>query len=355
MRVLLISPTPPPVGGISRWSEIVLNHFYNNKDVELIHTNSSPLYQGKITYLKRVLFGIIGLFSILKSVNRELKKEVDVVHITTSGSMALFRDRLIINLAKKYKAKTVIHLHFGRLPKIACLKNREWIRFDKIFDSCDAVIAIDKDTENVLKNQGYEEKTYFCPNPIDVAETNKLDTGDERKKKIVFVGHIYESKGVRELVEAWISIEKQFPDYVLELVGSTVQTEFVASLPQDGSICYAGQKTHIETMKLLSEATIMVLPSYSEGFPNVILEAMALKTPIIATNVGAIPEMLDDECGVLVAPKDTGALKNALFVFLSNSDLRKEMADKAFARVTKHYDINIVIKNYKDIWEKLTG
>ena len=63
---------------------------------------------------------------------------------------------------------------------------------------------------------------------------------------------------------------------------------------------------------LLSASDVFVLPSYTEGFPNVIIEAMAMGKPIIATSVGAIPEMLDEGCGVVVPPKDADSLQKAL-------------------------------------------
>lgn len=351
MRLLLISPLPPPTGGISRWTQIVMSALKAESKYEVIYINSSPKYKGKITFFKRFFYGIFSTVSVFFSVHRKLKKGIDVVHVTTSGSMALYRDRLVLRLAKKHNAATVLHLHFGYIPEIACADNREWRNLKKAFSHCDAIISIDRETEKALICNGYMSKTYFCPNPIDIESTEKNICNRPKVNKVVFVGHIYREKGIGELVDAWLDVSKVFPDCYLELIGSTVEKEFIESLSKNSSIRFVGERTHDETMKLLSEAKMFVLPSYSEGFPNVILEAMALKVPIVATNVGAIPEMLSDGCGSLIEPKSVGELKNSMIALLNDTELGAEMAERAYRKLIEKYDVSVVISQYSNIWE----
>jgi glycosyltransferase involved in cell wall biosynthesis len=103
-------------------------------------------------------------------------------------------------------------------------------------------------------------------------------------------------------------------------------------------------------MEFLAQASVFVLPSYTEGFPNAVLEAMALGKPIIGTRVGAIPEMLTGDCGVLIAPKNAREIRDALKLLLNDNELRKRLAGKARARVTEEYSLESVFHRYKQVW-----
>ncbi len=92
------------------------------------------------------------------------------------------------------------------------------------------------------------------------------------------------------------------------------------------------------------------MPSYSEGFPNVILEAMACFCAIISTKVGAIPYILDNNSGICVESKNTEQLNNAITHLLSNEDLRFEIGMNAFNKVKNEYSIDKIGTEIKNIW-----
>ena len=91
-------------------------------------------------------------------------------------------------------------------------------------------------------------------------------------------------------------------------------------------------------------ADIFVLPSYYEGLPTVVLEAMASQLPIVASNVGGVPYIINKyKCGILVSPGDVKGLANALIELIENRKLRKEMALRS-AIGAKDFDWNIIVK-----------
>lgn len=113
---------------------------------------------------------------------------------------------------------------------------------------------------------------------------------------------------------------------------------------------FLGEKSNEEALRYISESQIFILPSYTEGFPNVVLEAMALKTPVIATTVGAIPEMLSDNCGILIEPKDVVAIKDSISYAIENQDKMIQQAENAYLKLLHQYEISVVFEQYRKVW-----
>ena len=95
------------------------------------------------------------------------------------------------------------------------------------------------------------------------------------------------------------------------------------------------------------------MPSYTEGFPYVILEAMAYACPIVATTVGAIPEMLADGCGELIEPQDVNSIRNGITKTLANFEKAISMGIKAQDKVLRCYTIETIYNLYQEVWSGL--
>ena len=107
----------------------------------------------------------------------------------------------------------------------------------------------------------------------------------------------------------------------------------------------------------MMSAGVFVLPTYTEGFPNVIIESMACGCPIVTTDVGAIPEMLDIEhgfsYGICVKPKDVEGLKNAVEKMLNDRDYALQCGKNAQLRVQEQYAMSVVWNQLTSIWTSL--
>jgi glycosyltransferase involved in cell wall biosynthesis len=100
----------------------------------------------------------------------------------------------------------------------------------------------------------------------------------------------------------------------------------------------------------MSQCDLFIFPSHTEGFPNAVLEAMALGRPILATAVGAIPEMLDGNRGFMVEPQNVSNLTAALECICSNSNMRAEMGHLARAHAFENYSVEHIFKKYMSHW-----
>jgi len=98
---------------------------------------------------------------------------------------------------------------------------------------------------------------------------------------------------------------------------------------------------------------IFILPSISEGLPNVILEAMACSVPVIASRVGGIPEVIvNRENGLLVSPQNTRALTEAILTLTDDNGLRTQMGENARKRVQSHFSLNLQIRQFKNLYQR---
>lgn len=355
VRLLLVAPVPPPYGGIGNWVLLMKKYLADKEEVELVDIiNIAPKQRGLDgrTLYDRVIgqgLEMLQLRSKMKKVIRE--KNPTVVHITTSGQLAIIRDILFLKLLKKEKKYAIYHLRFGRIPEIARKNTMEWKLLKKALKLSSRVIAIDSRTKEVLEKEIDSEKVRLIANPFVTKNTEKY-TNTAMSKTVMFLGWCVKTKGIEELLSAWTNIEHLYPEWTLKIVGP-YDIEYKEGLEQkypSNSIVFEGEKEHEDALDILSKSEVFIMPSHTEGFPNAVLEAMAFGKPIIATDVGAIAEMLSDNSGVVIPPQDTDAIKQALIKVLDDEELRKELGHNAYHRIRKQYDIDVIYKKYLSIW-----
>lgn len=140
----------------------------------------------------------------------------------------------------------------------------------------------------------------------------------DEDKVVLYVGRLEAQKGIHELLAAFDSVRAVVPDATLVLVGpaspevdATVRAR-TANWPR-GAVHTVGARPHAEVAEWIGACDVLALPSWAEGTPNVVLEALAGGRPVVATRVGGIPDVVvDDDCGLLVPPRDAPALAKAI-------------------------------------------
>ncbi len=148
---------------------------------------------------------------------------------------------------------------------------------------------------------------------------------------LVYVGRLVPEKGLGELLAAMQTLLPARPGLQLVLVGegpmrAELETQ-IAQLPA-GAVRLAGAQPPTEVARWMAAANLVTLPSYSEGHPNVLVEALACGRPVVATPVGGIPEVVDAQSGVLVAPRDATSLAEGLKTVLERDWDEAELAGK---------------------------
>ncbi len=189
----------------------------------------------------------------------------------------------------------------------------------------DAVITVSEELRQQAIAQGVPagnvtailngcDTAIFFPGDQEAARRQvHCDTADEL---IVYAGNLLAAKGLGELLEAFLGLAKSRPRARLAMVGQgpfrDTLARRVALAGAESCVILPGRCDAAGIAQWMRAADVFCLPSYSEGCPNVIVEALACGRPIVATNVGGIPELVKEACGLLIPPYDAVALRGAL-------------------------------------------
>ena len=348
------------IGGISVWAKAIVSYYENvEQQVELVlHPLDRKTYVRGVNTFVRLWRGIIEYCSLVREVNERIRKETfDVVHLCTTASLGLIKDYFILRYAKSKGVKTVLHFHCGRIPEILGRNNWESKLLKRVLRNTDVPVVMDKFSLQALRNSGIQRSSYL-PNPLSSFVSESVaafkDVVNKVDNRLLFVGHIVDIKGVYELVEACSKLD----DVTLRMVGHVeayVKDALckIASTRKGDWLCFTGGLSREETIREIMAADALIAPSYIEGFPNVILEAMACGTPIIASGVGAIPEMLDNgKCGILIKPRSVDEICMAINKLYSEKELKYNLKTNALERVNKEYLISSVWNKIIKIWKE---
>ncbi len=174
---------------------------------------------------------------------------------------------------------------------------------------------------------------------------------------IGFVGRMIALKGVLTLLRSAEIIEKEFPNFHILLVGAGPEVarldEYVGSSPSlPGRVTFAGNRSDIAD--LLNAMDVFVLPSIAEGMSNTLLEAFATGLPVVATNVGGNPEIVEaGRCGYLFPSGDVAALADRLLVLLRDDHLRMNFGVAARHRAVANFSLEAMLSRYSDLYLSL--
>jgi len=228
-----------------------------------------------------------------------------------------------------------------------------------ILKNADAVIALTEDMKNHLKNI-YSREIFIIPNGFELSKFEYLSKdnyytkfGFEKNTKIIlYVGRFHPVKGLKYLIEAMKIIGDK--EKRLVLIGYGEEKDYLENLVKifklENCVTFIGKTPNDEVFRYMASSDVFVLPSLSEGFPIVVLEAMASGLPIIATKVRGVPEIFKDgQNGFLVEPRNPEQIAKKILLILNDEKLSKRIS-KNNLREVKKYDWKIVIDYLENVY-----
>ena len=361
IKVLLVSPySAKKIGGIGTWSKSVVDAFDESENVCILFQNTKSFLKFTPKSVVGHLFkGVTDTATILiKLFMNCLFKKPSVIHYTSSASWALRKDLIAIRIARLFKIPFVIHWHFGRIPEIFKEKGTEYNHLKRVSCLVSKSIAIDKSSYEALKQDGVENACYIPnalpDNVLDASE--KAEESARENNMVLFVGHVIKTKGVYELVRSCTRIAEVHRLLIAGPYSEEVRSDLIliAQSRDNGRwLHFLGEITREEVFDYYRKCAIFALPSYTEGFPYVILEAMAFGCPIIATEVGAIPQLITSSTGILVPARDEERLTNAIDLLINDKQKASELGKNAKQEVTLNYSTKSVMKQYEQVWVQI--
>lgn len=310
--------------------------------------------RGAVTYL---LTGAISMLSL------KAQQDFDVLHFFFSFPTGLlsflpyaFRDKpYVVSLRGSdvpgydpYNKK-LQHLHKLLLP----LNRRVCRRAAR-------VVALSQSLKSMALAKMPELKIDVIPNGIEVDHFQPLKCYNEDKKGFLFitVSRLVNRKGIDLILRALKDLKEENEENLELLVVGTgnCQSELkklAVELGLGKSIHFHGYCDRQKLPELYNKACAFILPSHAESFGMVFGEAMACGLPIIGTNTGGIPDLVAEDCGILVDCDNVEQIKDAIVKIVSSARLRKSLGDNGCRRINTHFTWEAVANQYESIYRRI--
>lgn len=216
------------------------------------------------------------------------------------------------------------------------------------------VMCVSQSLEEIVLSLGIRySKVQVVPCGVDTSKF--LISNKKRQPFLLFVGALTENKGVRSLLEAFPRVLQYIPEFRLVLIGDgPLRGEFqnlTHSLGLTDKVDFLGNVPQVQVSEWMQHARLLVLPSFAEGLPVVLLEALASGTPCVGTNVGGIPDVITEEVGLLVPPANPFALGNAILQILRLEESEYyQMSQRARCRALEVFDWQVVASKIVSVY-----
>ena len=357
MKIAMVGQFPPHFGGVG-----VHIHTLSKKLVEEGHEVFVITYPHKeirdidgihVIGTKGInLPGIRGLMfknNAKKELEDLIKKEdIDIIH----GHYLFPAGAAAVEVGNKHNIKTYVTAHGCDMFEL--YKSKPFMRptIKKVLKNADGIFAVSKALRQEIIATGVSgiaEKTKLSWNSVDITKFSLKDDDSFKKEFglfdkpiVLFVGNLIKRKNVGALLEAK-KIAKS--DYYLVIVGDGPLSKKLRKKVEDENISdviFTGSRTDVEN--IIPNCDFLVLPSFSESFGLVLIEALACEKPVIGSDVGGISEIINDDVGLLVNPNDVSSISNSIDKLVDDEDLRVSLSRNArnrakdFSQVTIPYD-----------------
>lgn len=320
MKVLMLGPALKVHGGISEAVNNLIKAGLSDK-VELDYI--ATMEEGSKAH--KLIVAIKAYMKFAKDV-----KAFDIIHVNMASDSSYIRKSFFINKAYKEKKKIIIHQHGGDIINYySGLDVRKKERMQSTFKKADLIIALSERSKEFLRTlTGEDADIRVLPNSINIPEDVDINNKSYGSKKILFLGRICKDKGINELLEAMDQLHNEDDEIKLSIGGIYEDLGFKTLIEARKSyIDYLGWIEGSKKDEVLRAHDILVLPSYYEGLPVCILDAMAYGLGVVSTDVGGIGEVIEDKVsGILIKPKDVNALKQGLELLIKDKEYIRKLA-----------------------------
>lgn len=358
IRVLLCSVSLEQKGGVTNYVKLILDNYPRDK-YEIQH-----FVQGYNSKVINVFYPFILVIQLLKFKETLKKFNPNIIQINPSLDwVAIIRDAILMRYAKKKDFSVLFCLggwkHY--ISKHFSKKNLFSRFFYNIFIMPDRIFVLAKSFKDELIALGIDPKKIILTTMMVESEKYKpISKKYDLPYTLLFCARIEKLKGIYQLFDAFQIIVRKYPDTKLVYVGKGSELQnLIKKIHQrrlDRSVTCVGFKSGVEKIYYYHHADMLILPSFTEGFPNVFCEAMAAGLPFIGTHVGGLVDVFEDRKQGLVItsiPPTPEEISEKIFELMENKKLLMQISQNNLLEGKDKYDVKVVIAAIDAIYQEM--
>lgn len=350
MNVLMVGVDESTKGGM--WT-VVENYLNSEKFVKENNLVYIPTSITGCNPMKKILFTLKSFKKIQKAYRAN---NFQILHAHMSERGSIVRKRWIMKYAKKHGSKVVLHMHgaeFEVLYKEMTEPKKKKVR--ETLELADIILILGEywsDFIGGLVNDSSKVRVLY--NAVNVPDKYLYS---KSSNTILFLGAVSKRKGIDELLQALSENSNRLKERnVVNIYGPDVEGNVSEKIVEYGLaewVQYCGWLDKESKSRILTNTSINILPSYNEGLPMTILEAMSYGIPSITTKVAAIPEAINSDNGILVSPGNVKELGDALVKMALDDNYRYKLSENSYKDAKKIFSIETHISQVQKIYEEL--
>lgn len=341
--VLFAMPVGPPYGGMTSYTAMLrVSPLFAEKSAHLLDT--TPLADGRKGLARMAL----ALRRTLAMLHRVRTNRIEVVQFMTSDNLGFFEKAVMAFAAQAVGARAVLHLIGGFAEFYARAGwRRPVIRW--ILARMNAIIAVHPEVAAYIERLAPGADVWVIPNPVVCRRSPPIfPRPASGTSTVLFIGALKRAKGVLDFLELARRIRDRGVSARFVVIGegpdAAICHAFVRQHRLDDIIELPGFVDEATKASLLAESSVFCLPTYSEGTPISVLEAMAEGMPIVSTTVGGIPfAVRHGENGWLFPPGDLAGMERAVLYLLAAPKVRIAMGRSGWKRAQAMFSIDTIV------------
>ena len=320
---------------------------FDRWNVDLVHTALDGSASEKFMKFASAFFHVFKLI---------VQGQVALLHCHVSMGKSFWRKSIFAILCRCFGIPVILHLHAGRTKVFYdLLSSFSKCLVSQQLTAATTVLVLSESWRLFVLEVAPKAHVVVLPNYVEVPKNINVSRKGSQIN-VLFLGLIGENKGVYDLLPAFAAAVKSVPQLFLR-IGGDGEVDKARVLAHE-----LGLESHVEFLgwvsgnaknELLRDADIFVLPSYNEGLPVSILEAMSWGIPVITTTVGGIPELVEDHVnGFLISPGDRLALQSLLEQLACDSAIRYRIGSAARESIQRQYSKEIILPKLTALYEE---
>lgn len=352
-KVLLITPDFQIPGGVSEFNKMLVQYSHQKITPFVV---SSAGKNVSFIWSFVLLLGDLIRFTVQTSSSKH-----NIVHINPSlGKTSILRDSIFVWIAKKFGKKVFVHWH-GWNPDNEYLLISHKNFLSKTMFKADHIKFLASSFQKQIQRAGFKNVSSLGNTFIDdrLLSYSSQKNKDHDTSNILFLSTISKNKGIYETLETYRILKEKYPDISLTIAGTGKELDAIKSLVNDKNISgveFKGFVSGVEKSKTYIAADIYFFPSYYEGMPTSVIEAMGFGLPVVCSSVGALPDFfIDGKMGFLIEQKEPNEYSKAIEKIIKDKKLRTQIGLYNVSYSQQHFLASKTVAKIDLIYSDLTN